>query len=345
MKISTWLISALALLVAFTGGAEAQCKRHFYNNSPLPFAVGLGASGLCNNSPSCTINPHDEATLIYYAIPGGAISIGGSALLPTTTFALLGCLIVHKGPTGPIAVNDPADGDVTTCGGDGWACPPPPPCRRTFYNHSDQPASVNVDRGSCNGAASCTIDPGQTGALTYNRSWSGGAGAAVTAVLPYGNARFDVGATDCKVATSNAPDFAINKPKNGDISTCGAADFPCPPPAPCHPRHFYNNTTVAFSISVSRGTCNGAKSCTIAPGQVGELIYVQRIPGNIAITSPIYNHAFDVSFCRVLHSGNTGPIIAVNDPADGDVNTCGHPDWPCPASLKSRKHFKRAVSH
>lgn len=342
MKISTWLISIVACLLAFTDGAAAQCPaRHFYNHSPVPFSVSM-VGGVCNSSLSCTINPHEEATLIYFAVPGG--SIGISSVLGHGAFGLLGCLIIHSGSTGPIAVNDPADGDVTTCGSDGWSCPTPPPCTAAFYNHSDQPAQISVSRGSCNGAANCTVNPGRTGALVYNRSFNPSERTSLSVGFPYGNAGFDVNTLDCKIANTYAPDFAINQPKSGDISTCGGADFPCPPPPKCFARHFYNNTTVAFGVSVSGGTCNGAKSCTIAPGQVAELTYLQRIPGNIAISSPIYNHAFDVAQCSIRHSGNTGPILSVNDPADGDVNTCGHPDWPCPTSLKSRRHSKHAVS-
>jgi hypothetical protein len=37
-----------------------------------------------------------------------------------------GCYIFHHGNPGVIAVNSPADGDVTTCGGWGWGCPAPP---------------------------------------------------------------------------------------------------------------------------------------------------------------------------------------------------------------------------
>jgi hypothetical protein len=52
----------------------------------------------------------------------------------THVFGLSGCYIEHSGSTHEIAVNDPADGDVTTCGRD-WGCPT---VRRKTAN-SDQP--------------------------------------------------------------------------------------------------------------------------------------------------------------------------------------------------------------
>lgn len=123
MKILTWLISLLACAVIWTASASAQCTRHFYNNSDYPFRVGL-TGGLCNGSPLCTVAPHRTATIVYLMMPGGSFNV--SSIIGGGAFGMSGCYIYHRGNTGVIAVNSPADGDVTTCGNSGWQCPSPP---------------------------------------------------------------------------------------------------------------------------------------------------------------------------------------------------------------------------
>lgn len=111
-----------ASLTAFTGKATAQCERHFYNNSSIRYAFTFTTgNGLCNNFPVCTIDPHATATLIYFPYPAGNLLISSS--YGSHDLGVTGCYIIHSGNTGEIAVNDPADGDVTTCGSNGWNCP------------------------------------------------------------------------------------------------------------------------------------------------------------------------------------------------------------------------------
>jgi hypothetical protein len=126
MKTSLWAIALGATGVLFASSAQAQCTRHVYNNSPYPFRVGL-TGGLCNGSPICTVRPRSTATITYLMMPGGSFNafaiyngppIGGA-------FGMSGCYIFHRGSTGAIAVNSPADGDVTTCGGSSCPCPQP----------------------------------------------------------------------------------------------------------------------------------------------------------------------------------------------------------------------------
>jgi hypothetical protein len=119
MRILTWVLSLIVFATAWTSMAAAQCERHFYNHSNVSWRVGI--SGTCNGSPGCTILPHSSATLIYVAIPSGLLTV--SSPFYQKGFGLTGCLIIHSGNTGYIAVNDPADGDVTTCGDPGWSCP------------------------------------------------------------------------------------------------------------------------------------------------------------------------------------------------------------------------------
>ena len=121
MSIRTWLIS-LACMAALTSSAAAQCTRHFYNNSNVPWSVTLGAAGLCNNAPSCIVPPRRTATIIYFPLPVSPIVI--TSPFYAHGFGLTGCKIIHSGNTGAISVNDPADGDVQTCGRGGWTCPP-----------------------------------------------------------------------------------------------------------------------------------------------------------------------------------------------------------------------------
>ena len=128
MKVLTWLVSLVACIAVLTGSAAAQCTRHFYNNSryrsPSSRPIRHGATACLS---LCTINPHTTSTLTYLPFPVGSVTIG--SVYGTHVFGLTGCYIIHSGSTGEIAVNDPADGDVTTCGSNGWSCP------RKSYRH------------------------------------------------------------------------------------------------------------------------------------------------------------------------------------------------------------------
>jgi hypothetical protein len=124
MKTLTWLISVFACVALWSESAAAQCTRHFYNNSNVPWSVALGGGGLCNGLGGCIVKPYTTSTLVYFPFPVSPIVI--SSPFYSRAFGLTGCKIIHSGNTGAIAVNDPADGDVTTCGRGGWRCPPIP---------------------------------------------------------------------------------------------------------------------------------------------------------------------------------------------------------------------------
>jgi hypothetical protein len=114
--------------------------RHFYNNSPVPFTVSLDNAGKCSIGSSgqqyaCVVPPMEVADL-HYASNYGDVYSGLGMPTPTVTiqsndegriyspqrFGVYGCYIQHSGNTGNIVVNDPADGDVVTCGVGDYRC-------------------------------------------------------------------------------------------------------------------------------------------------------------------------------------------------------------------------------
>lgn len=110
-----------------------RCTRHFYNNSDYWWAVGLWDSGFCHidgepaneNANICMIPPHKVGVLDYINTGGNAGAFPrilvagvwrGGNFRNSFTLRTPGCYINHSGNTGNIVVNDPADGDVVTCG-------------------------------------------------------------------------------------------------------------------------------------------------------------------------------------------------------------------------------------
>ena len=117
----------------------------------------------------------------------------------------------------------------------------------------------------------------------------------------------------------------------------------------CGTRHFYNNSNVPFYLSLNSttGTCSynsrNQQRCTIPAGKVGEIHYKDHfapsrkpLPMMAALTvrsgdgGKIYNKSFsvDTKKCYISHNGNTGNIV-VNDPANGDIVTCGSSAYAC----------------
>ena len=110
----------------------------------------------------------------------------------------------------------------------------------------------------------------------------------------------------------------------------------------CSTRHFYNNSNVnfffGFFFRAVRARCRIVQIsyCTVPPGKVAELHYSDlgalgtisiRSDGNVyPYTNFDFNSGSGVA-CNIHHHGNTGNI-AVNEPAGGDVTTCGK-GWHC----------------
>jgi hypothetical protein len=108
-------------------------------------------------------------------------------------------------------------------------------------------------------------------------------------------------------------------------------------------RHFYYNSEVYWTVFMpSPNTCNGSSgACSVKPHSVAELGYsVLTLASGIGVQSKFYNHGFSTGPCEIFHSGNTG-AVAVNDPANGDVTTCGGSGWPCPSQARRRSNHRR----
>lgn len=128
-------LAIVAVTMALScGEAAAICAtRHFYNHSDTTWHIifygnfGVGG-GTCRpeggpDGHTCDIKPGTTAGLSYPDFGGWTIRIMSSKYhFDKTLGAQGGCKIDHQGSTGDIAVNEPADGDVVTCGQGGWTC-------------------------------------------------------------------------------------------------------------------------------------------------------------------------------------------------------------------------------
>ena len=89
-------------------------------------------------------------------------------------------------------------------------------------------------------------------------------------------------------------------------------------------RHFYNNSNVTWTLS------NQVSQSTVPPHTVKPLNYISIGMQSLRIRSPFYDQTFQIDFCYLNHSGNTG-YVALNDPARGDVQTWAIPAFRVPA--------------
>ncbi len=126
-RYSALLLLTMVALTMIAGPAEACGTRHFYNHSDWVVTVNLdsGKGSTCSgdfpnspNVPICEIPPGGHADL-HYSGWGGTIIITSdsgriSGQYSIDTFGA--CDLSHDGNTGNLVLNDPADGDVQTCG-------------------------------------------------------------------------------------------------------------------------------------------------------------------------------------------------------------------------------------
>jgi hypothetical protein len=113
----------------------------------------------------------------------------------------------------------------------------------------------------------------------------------------------------------------------------------------CDTRHFYNYSNVAFVFAIlPSGSCSIGRYtgpvCVIPPGQTADLHYPNGGGTTVGIASadettyPGYSFNVEMT-CYIDHGGNTGNIV-VNDPAKGDVKTCGT-SYPCATQGEAKK--------
>jgi hypothetical protein len=133
--VTGWTVAGLvfaALAMGLAAPAQADCAtRHFYNNTNTTFELSMGTPGTCSIGPSgnvsrCYVPPHGSAELHYpngVSVSSGALAVrsdDAELVYPLMAFPVSvspgRCYLNHDGNTGNITVNEPADGDVTTCG-------------------------------------------------------------------------------------------------------------------------------------------------------------------------------------------------------------------------------------
>ena len=134
----------LLLSSMLTTQASADCDtRHFYNNSDVNWILTMGnGTGSCSIGPKtgrqCVIPARTSAD-IHYAdtlaatvvetlssstqkAPNGEVLItsdDGGKIYAEGSFRVekgVSCHLAHNGSTGNVVLNDPADGDIVTCG-------------------------------------------------------------------------------------------------------------------------------------------------------------------------------------------------------------------------------------
>ncbi|MFY9692632.1 MAG: hypothetical protein WA776_06810 [Xanthobacteraceae bacterium] len=96
-------------------------------------------------------------------------------------------------------------------------------------------------------------------------------------------------------------------------------------------RHFYNNSNVTWTL-----TAPGVDR-SFPPHSAQSLHFIGPARLALRIKSPFYDQTFDETWCYIYHGGSTG-YVALNDPADADITTCGNPDFPCPSA---RHHHRK----
>lgn len=130
-RMSTLVTAALVSLPLLGSAASACDTRHFYNNSPVTFDLSTGGDTKCSigslGMETICVIPAGQTAEIHYGSTHPNIAIFAPRnyhIFPIHAFDVdpASCKIDDSGNTGNIAVNVPTDGDVTTCGSNGWTC-------------------------------------------------------------------------------------------------------------------------------------------------------------------------------------------------------------------------------
>jgi hypothetical protein len=211
---------------------------------------------------------------------------------------------------------------------------------RQFHNNSALTWTITLDAGGtcavdpANPQSRCPVGPGQTAKIYYT-----GGGSLLIDSATFFN-KFPIGSCSYLFHHGATGNVVLNSPGEGDVQTCGAADYPCIPPQPsnCATRSFENHSPLAWSIAMTGGgTCAiGASAsqseCAVGPGEIVSLNYPHGASGGaITLQSGVFLQTFQVNGCYLVHEGNTGNVV-LNDPNDGDVKTCGQPGYVCNVS-------------
>jgi len=202
---------------------------------------------------------------------------------------------------------------------------------RHFYNQSDLTWTIEMQGGgactvgSSTPQAQCSVGPKETAILNYN-----GSRALFMQSSVFFNS-FPLEGCDYLWHHGDTGNVALNRPADGDVQTCGAPGYSCVPslPSNCPTRHFQNNSNLNWTFlmlgdgSCTKGSIPAGRQCTVAPGESIALNYANGAAGGaITLESGVYYQTFQVNGCYVMHQqGNTGNV-SLNDPNDGDVQTC-----------------------
>lgn len=141
LSMKTIAIALLALMAVMSSErAQAGCTRHFYNKSNTWWIVAMPLTGSCKVNRGACVAPPDERWIcdtsqrtVCGVAPGETAQLNyndqGDVIIMTRgtgfnqSFPANGsCYLSHNGSTGNVALNDPANGDIVTCGGPGYPC-------------------------------------------------------------------------------------------------------------------------------------------------------------------------------------------------------------------------------
>jgi hypothetical protein len=114
-----------------------------------------------------------------------------------------------------------------------------------------------------------------------------------------------------------------------------------PASAACGTRHFYNHSDFDWTITMeggatcSIGSANKTTKCTVGAGQTAELHYPDN-PATVSLKSPVFDGSFRTDSgqhsCFIDHGNRPTGNSVLNDPAEGDIQTCGRRtggNYPC----------------
>ena len=130
IRLKTVIVAAILFSNLFTYHVYANCMRHIYNNSEQPWSFTFTTSSgnvyfhdaACNVNGPCLIPPNANVTIEYShrsgAVEGRVDVMDSNSKAKSFVYYGTGVsnpcpYLSHRGSTGSVGVNDPADGDFT----------------------------------------------------------------------------------------------------------------------------------------------------------------------------------------------------------------------------------------